>query len=80
MVVGGDTKGTQGADHFTAPNPPFGAVFTYWLADSLQTREARRRAEERELAAAGEDTPYPGWDAHARGGAGGRAGHPAHRP
>ena len=59
--VGG--KGSQGDAYFVAPNPPFGAVFTYYLKDELKTAEARRQAEEKELAEAGEDTPYPGWDA-----------------
>jgi photosystem II stability/assembly factor-like uncharacterized protein len=63
MWVGGSEKGSMGTDWFTAPNPPHGAVFTYWLADSLATREGARRAAERVLAAEGEDTPYPGWDA-----------------
>ena len=26
-------KGSQGASHYVAPNPPFGAVFTYYLKD-----------------------------------------------
>ena len=56
-------KGSQGDAYFVAPNPPFGAVFTYYLKDELKTSEARRQAEEKELAEAGEDTPYPGWDA-----------------
>ncbi|MBD3219735.1 glycosyl hydrolase [bacterium] len=63
MWVGGSEKGSMGTDWFTAPNPPFGAVFTCWLADSVMTRESRRQVRERALAAEGEDTPYPGWDA-----------------
>ncbi|MEZ4388127.1 MAG: glycosyl hydrolase [Candidatus Krumholzibacteriia bacterium] len=62
-VVGWGAKGSQGTAYFTAPNPPFGAVFTCWLADSLVTTESRRRTAERALADEGEDTPYPGWDA-----------------
>lgn len=62
-LVGGSGKGSQGTAWFTAPNPPFGAVFTCWLADSLTTRQARRRTAEQALAAEGKDTPYPGWDA-----------------
>ncbi len=52
----------QGADFHTDANPPFGATFTYWLEDGLQTRRAERRAEERRLERAGEDTPYPTWE------------------
>jgi len=62
-VLGGDEKAAQGAAYFTAPNPPFGAVFTYFLRDSLATSKDTRLALEKELAAEGEDTPYPGWDA-----------------
>ena len=62
-VLGGETKGAQGSAYFTAPNPPFGAVFTYFLRDSVQTSLSARQIREKELAAEGEDTPYPGWDA-----------------
>ena len=58
----GSEKGFQGAEFFTAPNPPFGAVFTYYLPDSLTTRAEARRETEIAAAAAGEDTPYPTWE------------------
>ena len=61
--LGRGQKATQGADFFTAPNPPFGAVFTYYLRDGLETRKAKRREREKEIAKEGGDTPYPGWDA-----------------
>jgi photosystem II stability/assembly factor-like uncharacterized protein len=56
-------KAFQGDAFFVAPNPPFGAVFTYYLRDDLETVEQKRQAAEKNRAAAGEDTPYPGWDA-----------------
>ena len=56
-------KLAMGAAFFQAPNPPFGAVFTYYLAEDIQTRLEQRREEEKPLIEAGEDTPYPGWDA-----------------
>ena len=59
----GREKGSMGAEFFTAPNPPHGAIFTYHLAESLETLAATRRAAEIELEKAGEDTPYPSWDA-----------------
>jgi photosystem II stability/assembly factor-like uncharacterized protein len=59
--VGG--KSSQGDAYFVAPNPPFGAVFTYYLKDGLQTAQERRREAEKEQEEDGEDTPYPGWDA-----------------
>jgi len=61
--LGGDEKASQGGAFFLAPNPPFGAVFTYFLKEELQTREEARKEREKEIAAEGGDTPYPGWDA-----------------
>lgn len=56
-------KGGQGDSYFVAPNPPFGAVFTYYLRDSLQTAKEMRQAQEKPLEKAGRDIPFPGWDA-----------------
>ena len=56
-------KGSMGAAFFTAPNPPFGAVFTYYLEDGLKSRQAARREREIEIEKDGGDTPYPSWDA-----------------
>uniref|UniRef100_A0A832I1G6 Glycosyl hydrolase n=1 Tax=Eiseniibacteriota bacterium TaxID=2212470 RepID=A0A832I1G6_UNCEI len=60
--LGGRDKSTQGESFFTAPNPPFGAVFTYWLRDDLTTREERRRKAERAVFDRGGDVFYPSWD------------------
>lgn len=54
-------KSSQGAAYFQAPNPPFGATFTYYLADQIRTRHEQRLKREKPLQEAGEDTPYPGW-------------------
>ena len=59
---GGREKGAMGDSFFTAPNPPFGAVFTYYLKDSLETRKATRQREEREAEEEGGVIAYPGWD------------------
>ena len=59
---GGDGRGSQGASYFTAPNPPFGAVFTYYLKDKLQTRKERRNEAEKNAREAGETLPYPTWE------------------
>ncbi|MCP4594160.1 MAG: glycosyl hydrolase, partial [bacterium] len=57
-----DVQYGQGADQWTADNPPFGAVFTYWLRDSYQSLEDERKAREKEIAE-GQDVPFPGWSA-----------------
>jgi photosystem II stability/assembly factor-like uncharacterized protein len=56
-------KPTLGSTDYTAPNPPFGAVFTYYLDDVPPTARAARRDRERALRDAGADVPFPGWDA-----------------
>ncbi len=55
-------KSSQGDGYFVAPNPPFGAVFTYYLAEGLKKARDARREREKEIAAEGGDTPHPGWD------------------
>ena len=42
----GGEKGSQGDGFFTAPNPPFGAVFTYYLKDSFKTLKQSRHEKE----------------------------------
>ncbi len=61
--LGGREKAFQGASFFTAPNPPFGAVFTYYLKESLTTRKEKRKKQESRLAKAGKDVFYPPWEA-----------------
>jgi len=61
--LGGSRKASQGEAYFTASNPPFGAVFTYHLADGYKTRKDSRKKEEKKIAKEGGDTPTPGWDA-----------------
>jgi len=58
----GGRKGTQGNAFFVAPNPPFGAVFIYYLRDSLKTQKQKRHETEARIKAKGGDNPYPGWD------------------
>ena len=53
---------TLGTTSFVAPNPDFGATFTYWLADPPETMRAERRAAERSAAERGEDIAFPGYD------------------
>ena len=55
-------KSMQGDAFYTAPNPPFGAVFTYYLPESLETRKERRLAAEKETEEEGGTLAYPSWD------------------
>ena len=60
--LGGGEKASQGAAYYTAPNPPFGAVFTYHLAEGLKTREELRQEAEADRIEAGGDTPRIRWE------------------
>ena len=60
--LGWGEKAVQGDGYFTAPNPPFGAVFTYWLADDLESLRDARRRREAELQEKGEPVGYPSWE------------------
>ena len=61
--LAGRGKAFQGASFFTAPNPPFGATFTYSLKEALKPKKAARREQEQKLEREGKDVSYPGWDA-----------------
>ncbi len=55
-------KAFMGETYFTAPNPPYGAVFTYNLKDGLKTKEALRHDAEKEAAKAKKPIRYPSLD------------------
>lgn len=54
--------GAQGTNYYAAPNPPFGATFTYYLREGSKTLRQLRREREKDIAPE-EDIPFPGWDA-----------------
>ncbi|MGD2109228.1 MAG: glycosyl hydrolase [Phycisphaerae bacterium] len=54
--------GSQGASFYAAPNPPYGAVFTYYLKGKLTTRRERRKEAEKKTIKAGADPRYPTLD------------------
>jgi hypothetical protein len=56
-------KGFMGDAFFTAPDPPFGAVFTYHLKEKLKSRKEIRQEQEAEARKAGKPLAYPPWDA-----------------
>ncbi len=57
------SKSSQGDAYYVADNPPFGAVITYYLPESLLTAKEKRREKEMKIEKQAGDTPYPGWDA-----------------
>ena len=59
-VVGFGGKGNQGASYYTAPNPEFGATFTYYLKDGLTTLVEQRKKKEKDMKG---DISFPGWAA-----------------
>ena len=54
---------SQGHGYYRAPNPPFGATFTYYLKDDLQTAAKQRQLAEEDRIEAWKDTPHPSFDA-----------------
>jgi hypothetical protein len=60
--LAGGTKAYQGAGFFTAPNPPFGATFTYYIKDSLKSQKAQRQEQDQKKAQKQQDVAYPSWD------------------
>ena len=54
-----DPKGTQGSHYYVAPNPDFGAVFTYYLKDEFKSLEKARQEKEKDVKG---NIPFSGWD------------------
>jgi photosystem II stability/assembly factor-like uncharacterized protein len=52
----------QGSETFTAPNPPFGAVFTYYLKDNYKSLKTIRQEKEKKEIDKKEKVSFPGWD------------------
>ena len=52
-------KAFQGESYFTAPNPPFGAVFTYYLKEELKSLKKARQEREKELAKQQKEPDFP---------------------
>jgi hypothetical protein len=49
----------QGSTYFKAPNPDYGAVFTYYIKEVPKTLKDIRKEKEKELFKAGSRIPYP---------------------
>jgi photosystem II stability/assembly factor-like uncharacterized protein len=55
-------KGFQGESFYTAPNPPVGAVFNYYLKEDLKTLKEKRKEVEADKIKRGDDPYYPSTD------------------
>ncbi|HEY0678881.1 MAG TPA: hypothetical protein VGD17_11385 [Chitinophagaceae bacterium] len=55
-------KGFQGANFYTAPNPPSGVTFTYFVKDEAKTLKQKRNAAEKEKQKKGEEIEIPSYD------------------
>jgi photosystem II stability/assembly factor-like uncharacterized protein len=55
-------KASQGESFFTAPNPPIGATFTYFLGEKPMTLQDQRRQAEKKIRKDKGDVGYPSFD------------------
>ena len=49
--------GSQGDNEYSADNPPFGAIFTYYMSNKVKSLKDERKEREKT------NTDFPGWDA-----------------
>jgi photosystem II stability/assembly factor-like uncharacterized protein len=57
--LGGTRKAFQGESFFTAPNPPFGGTFTYYMKEALKSLKEKRQDMEKEADKKKQQAPYP---------------------
>jgi photosystem II stability/assembly factor-like uncharacterized protein len=62
LYVQRNTAGGQGHAEFAADNPPFGAIFTYFLKEKFPEPDSARKAIEKKLNEQKSPVPFPGWD------------------
>jgi len=60
--LGSKEKGFQGEMYFSAPNPPLGAVITYYLKEGIQTLKEKRAKEEKDVFEKNQPIPYPTYE------------------
>ena len=53
---------SQGTASFRTPNPAFGALIDYYIAEVPETQKQQRKSQEKTIAE-GESIPFPGWEA-----------------
>jgi len=54
--------GSQGASMYAAPNPEFGATFTYFLKEKPKSPKEQRQEKEKEAKEAKKDIEYPSYE------------------
>ena len=59
MFVQTDVQYGQGVTHYGGENPKFGAVFTYYLKETVQTKKQIRIENEKKLRKENKEIPYP---------------------
>jgi photosystem II stability/assembly factor-like uncharacterized protein len=62
VPFGGPGKSFQGDSLFLSPNPPFGAVFTYFVKAEPQTRKKQRQEKEKAAIKSGQSPAIPSWE------------------
>jgi len=60
--LGYSGKGFQGANYYTAENPPIGATFTYYIKEGEKSLKAQRQEREKEKIEAGDPIRYPTYE------------------
>ena len=60
--ISGGTS-SQGESYFTAKNPNYGAIFTYYLPENFESIKSKRQKLEKTLKKEDKNIPFPGWDA-----------------
>ena len=63
MYIPRGGHGAQGTNYFRAPNPDYGATFTYYIKDVPKTLKAERKQKEKALFKNGKPIPQPSLDA-----------------
>lgn len=51
-----------GAEFYRADNAPFGATFTYYLKESVETKKQKRIKKSKKIRKGGENPPYPSFE------------------
>ncbi|QGY43344.1 glycosyl hydrolase [Maribellus comscasis] len=61
LYIQDSNKDNQGSTYFKAPNPEYGATFTYYLKEVPKTKKQLRKEEEKKLFKEGKPIPQPTW-------------------